>query len=124
MGMLNNSKTILTYGLNEREIKSFKETGNRVINISDEMTSMKIEDILDGLKFEFVSKRGFDERVIIFSNFPDEELKVMVSVAKKVTDNPIMAVVTETSKGWQFDYLVEHLIEEREWYKGMQGGKA
>ena len=45
-------------------------------------------------------------------------------IAKVITENPIMAVVTETSKEWQFNYLVEHLIEEREWYRSMQGGKA
>ena len=91
MSMLNNSKAILTYGLNEKETKDFQATGHKVINIS---------------------------------NFPDEELQMMVSIAKVITENPIMAVVTETSKEWQFNYLVEHLIEEREWYRSMQGGKA
>ena len=98
MSMLNNSKAILTYGLNEKETKDFQATGHKVINISNE--------------------------VVIFSNFPDEELQMMVSIAKVITENPIMAVVTETSKEWQFNYLVEHLIEEREWYRSMQGGKA
>ena len=108
MSMLNNSKAILTYGLNEKETKDFQATGHKGINI----------------KFEVVSKKNFDEKVVIFSNFPDEELQMMVSIAKVITENPIMAVVTETSKEWQFNYLVEHLIEEREWYRSMQGGKA
>lgn len=124
MNMLKNSKAILTYGLNEKEIKDLQITGHKVINISDEMTSMKVQDILDGFRFEVVSNKNFDEKVVIFSNFPDEELQMMVSAVKLITENPIMAVVTETSKDWQFDYLVEHLIEEREWYRGMQGGKA
>ena len=85
---------------------------------------MKVKDILEGLKFEVVSNKNFDEKVVIFSNFPDEELQMMVSIAKVITENPIMAVVTETSKEWQFNYLVEHLLEEREWYRSMQGGKA
>ena len=29
----------------------------------------------------------------------------------------IMAVVTPTSIEWTFDYLLEHLMEEREWFK-------
>lgn len=124
MSMLNNSKAILTYGLNEKETKDFQATGHKVINISNEMASMKVKDILEGLKFEVVSKKNFDEKVVIFSNFPDEELQMMVSIAKVITENPIMAVVTETSKEWQFNYLVEHLIEERELYRSMQGGKA
>ena len=124
MSMLNNSKAVLTYGLNEKETKDFQATGHKVINISNEMASMKVKDILEGLKFEVVSKKNFDEKVVIFSNFPDEELQMMVSIAKVITENPIMAVVTETSKEWQFNYLVEHLIEEREWYRSMQGGKA
>ena len=115
MSMLNNSKAILTYGLNEKETKDFQATGHKVINISNEMASMKVK---------VVSKKNFDEKVVIFSNFPDEELQMMVSIAKVITENPIMAVVTETSKEWQFNYLVEHLIEEREWYRSMQGGKA
>ena len=108
----------------EKETKDFQATGHKVINISNEMASMKVKDILEGLKFEVVSKKNFDEKVVIFSNFPDEELQMMVSIAKVITENPIMAVVTETSKEWQFNYLVEHLIEEREWYRSMQGGKA
>ena len=124
MSMLNNSKAILTYGLNEKETKDFQATGHKVININNEMASMKVKDILEGLKFEVVSNKNFDEKVVIFSNFPDEELQMMVSIAKVITENPIMAVVTETSKEWQFNYLVEHLIEEREWYISMQGGKA
>lgn len=119
MNMLNNSKAILTYGLNEKETKDFQATGHKVINISSEMASMKVKDILDGLKFEVVSNKNFDEKVIIFSNFPDEELQMMVSIAKVIAENPIMAVVTETSKEWQFNYLVEHLIEEREWHRNM-----
>ena len=124
MSMLNNSKAILTYGLNEKETKDFQATGHKVININNEMASMKVKDILEGLKFEVVSNKNFDEKVVIFSNFPDEELQMMVSIAKVITENPIMAVVTETSKEWQFNYLVEHLIEESEWDRSMQGGKA
>ena len=75
MSMLNNSKAILTYGLNEKETKDFQATGHKVINISNEMASMKVKDILEGLKFEVVSKKNFDEKVVIFSNFPDEELQ-------------------------------------------------
>ncbi|MGG5463246.1 DUF3783 domain-containing protein [Clostridium sp. B9] len=124
MSMLNNSKAILTYGLNEKEKKDFQATGHKIINITDEMASMKVKDILDGLKFEVVSKNNFEEKVVIFNNFPDEEIREMVSIARVIAENPIMAVVTDTSKEWQFSYLVEHLIEEREWHRKMQGGKA
>ena len=124
MSMLKNNKAILSYGLNDKEIKDFQATGHKVINISDEMTSMKVKDILDGFRFEVVSDKSFPEKVVVFSNFPDEELQMLVSVSKLIIENPIMAVVTETSKEWQFKYLVEHLIEERDWYRGMQGGKA
>ena len=31
MSMLNNSKAILTYGLNEKETKDFQATGHKVI---------------------------------------------------------------------------------------------
>lgn len=124
MSMLNNSKAILTYGLSEKEKKDFQATGHKIINITDEMASMKVKDILDGLKFEVVSKNNFEEKVVIFNNFPDEEIREMVSISRVIVENPIMAVVTETSKEWQFSYLVEHLIEEREWHRKMQGGRA
>lgn len=124
MTMLNNSKAILTYGLNEKEKKDFKATGHKIINITDEMTSMKIKDILDGFRFEVVSNNNFNEKVVIFNNFPDEEIHGMVSISKVIAENPIMAVVTETSKEWPFNYLIEHLIEEREWHRKMQGGRA
>ena len=33
MSMLNNSKAILTYGLNEKETKDFQATGHKVISL-------------------------------------------------------------------------------------------
>ena len=43
-----------------------------------------------------------------------EGVKKIKEILKPV---PIMAVVTETSIDWEFKYLVDHLMEEREWYR-------
>ena len=85
--------------------------------ITNEMSKMKIGDIISGLKFEIYNDSLPNERVIIFNNFNDEEINIAIKSLKQVNKKIIMAVVTPTSIEWSFDYLIEHLIEEREWHE-------
>ena len=120
---------MLTYGFNEDEkavinsvILQNSLPNNRVIE--ETMGKMKIRDIIDGLKFDIYDISLPQEKVILFNNFSDEELD---SAIKNIRKHPelksILAVVTETSIDWEFSYLMEHLIEEREWYKKSQNVK-
>jgi hypothetical protein len=59
-----------------------------------------------------------DEKVILFNDMSDEEIqKYIEHLRSSFKPLPILAVITETSEKWTFEYLVEHLIEEREKFK-------
>lgn len=114
--MLENQKCILTYGLEEEQLNELQLTGVKVLEITTEMSGMKLNDVLKGLKFEIFDNNLPQEKVVLFNSFSDEELHKMIKVVKATVGSTILAVVTPTSAEWSFSYLLEHLIEEREWY--------
>ncbi|MGG7144082.1 DUF3783 domain-containing protein [Clostridium nigeriense] len=122
--MLSNNKCILAYCLPEEELNSLKEDGFKVIEISAEMAEMTISNILDGLRFETFNANLPNETVILFNDFSDEEIKDAVRSIRQRFKDGIFAAVTPNSINWKVSYLVEHLIEEREWYLKSQKGRA
>ncbi|WP_160670202.1 DUF3783 domain-containing protein [Clostridium sp. C8-1-8] len=120
--MLDNQKCILAYGLEKEELSELEITKNKFIVITTEMANMKIKDLVSGLKFETVADKATpQEKVLIFNNFEDKELHDLIKIVRATVKNSILAVVTPTSSEWTFSYLIEHLIEEREWYKKQKG---
>lgn len=117
--LLQNNKAILSYSLNDEEKNNISEILNYNCKVVEQsMGKMKIKDILNGLKLEVINSHIPKEKVILFNNFEDEELKKTINLIKSVIQPaPIFAIVTETSIDWTFEYLLEHLIEEREWYR-------
>lgn len=120
--VLNNNKLILFYGLNAED-KTFLQQTIRHNNlptckeIEKNMARMKLKDIIDGLKFEIFTEVLPEEKIILFNNLSDEELDRAIKAIKKSKDmKPIFAVITPTSIDWNFKYLLEHLLEEREWH--------
>lgn len=122
--MLDNNKCILVYNVPERELNILKEEGVRILEISSEMVEMTVKDILNGLKFETFNSSPRKESVILFNNFSDEELKETIRSIRQKFKGGILATVTPISMEWKFNYLVEHLIEEREWYLKQQKGRS
>lgn len=118
--ILNNNKLMLIYGFSSEErtlleniIEEYKLPPYRIIEKN--MANMKIRDILDGLKIDTYDKNLPDEKVILFNNFTDSELDSTVrAIRASKSIRPILAVVTATSINWEFHYLIEHLMEERE----------
>lgn len=124
--MLDNNKCILIYGFNEEEkailhnIKQ-EEALPEYKTVSDTMTLMTLRNIIEGIKLELVSKPLPEEKVIIFNNLSDNELdRAIRSVRSNLQTKPILAVVTPTSIDWTFADLLEHLIEEREFFRNGQ----
>ena len=115
---MDNNKMLLVYGLSQEELGNLKATNLTIKEISSGMTSMKIGQIIEGLKFELHDKAPHGEKVVLFNNFSDEDLNVGIKFVRAIIGREgIMAVVTPTSIEWTFDYLIEHLMEEREWFK-------
>lgn len=118
-----NDKILLFYGLKEEErekiqvaVKRHISTG--IIEINKSMGGMKLSDILDEKKVEIFNKPLPEEKVVIFNNFTDGEVETVIKDIKlKLNKMPILAAITETSVNWKFEYLLQHLIEEREWLK-------
>lgn len=117
------TKLVLIYGFNEQEmetINSFTEENHIpfIKIIKDSMGKRKISEILCENESEGNNCNLPLEKVILFSNFSDDELeKAIQSIRQNLKPMPIMAVVTETSINWTFEKLLAHLIEEREWVR-------
>ena len=101
--MLNNKKCILVYNLNDEELQKLKRLPFKVIEITKEMTSMTVKNIIEGLEIETVSE-----------NFAQREMKNMISTTRKIVTGGILAMVTPISINWTVNYLVNHLVLERE----------
>ena len=117
---MKNNKCILVYGLENAEIIELTKRKIKFIIIKKEMLNIKIKDILSGLKSSEPSNFNISEKVILFNNYEDNKLQKSIKEIRKFVKGGILAVVTETSREWSFEYLINHLIEEREWFKNMQ----
>ena len=122
--MLSNNKCILVQNVPEEELKELKNGDFKIIEVSREMVEMTVFDILNGLRFETVNADLSNEAVILFNGFSDEEIKLAITTIRKRYKEGIFAAVTPTSIEWKFSYLLEHLIEERDWYFRNQKGRA
>lgn len=116
-------KCILVYGLDNDEIKNLEKLRFKVLQVTPEMTKMKIKDIIAEKEEKIASETKIEgEKILVFNNIPDIQLRTIVELTRKIIKKkPILATVTVTSNEWEFDYLVEHLMEEREWFKNNRG---
>lgn len=118
--VLDNNKLMLVFGLSEEDINFLNKTIEELDLphyrvIEKNMANMKVRDIIQGLKVDTYDKELPDEKIIMFNNFADYELDKAVRAIRANKDmKPILAIVTPTSIDWEFHYLVEHLMEERE----------
>ena len=121
-----NYKCILAYGLTEEELDKIKKRRLKVKEITEKEASSRVIDILCG---EITENTGDelpkDEKALIFNGYNDKELRETIKFIRRFIEGGVLAVVTEASSKWTFKELIEHLVEEREWYKSQQkeGGK-
>lgn len=121
--MLDNNKCILAYNVPSIELAHLRKANVKIIEVSKDMTEMTIKDILNGLRFETVKANPLKEKVILLNNFSDKELNEMIKNIRLGVRGGILAVVTPTSIKWKLEYLVKHLIEEREWHLKQRKGR-
>lgn len=114
--MLDNNKCILVYGLSNIEIKNIKKLDYKIIEITPEMCEMTIKDILSGMKLGIFNSNPIKEKVILYNNLSELELKYAIKDTRVSIKDGILAIVTEESINWKINYLIKHLIEEKEWY--------
>jgi hypothetical protein len=121
---VNRNKVTLIYGFGDKEKEKIegivkKYHLHKVKEIDAAMAGMKVGDILAEKAETALPKAEMpDEKVILFNDMSDEEIqKYIEHLRSSFKPLPILAVITETSEKWTFEYLVEHLIEEREKFK-------
>lgn len=127
---MENNEIMLIYGFSKEdteEIDKLTKINNLpgCILIEKSMANMTIRDILHGLNLKVFNNIDIPEdKVILFNNFTDKNLDRSITILKKnLKESPILAVVTPTSIEWTFKNLIEHLIEEREWFKNQKMNK-
>lgn len=97
-------------------IEKNKLPGCRMMENS--MSQMKIRDIIEELDLKVLGKEMPEVKVILFNNFTDDELeRAIKAIRYELAEQPILAVVTPTSIEWTLEALINHLIEEREWFR-------
>ena len=114
--MLDNKKCILVYGLSNIELENIKELGYKIVEITTEMCEMTLMDVLMGAKFEIFNNNIIDEKVILYNNLSEDELRKAIKDTRTKIKDGILAVVTPQSINWKINYLIKHLKEEKEWY--------
>lgn len=111
-------KVLLVHGLDSMELAKLQLSNHKVVVINNENGGSLLKDLI--LQNEENIKKTEselpNERVIIFSDYSDEELKQnIVTFRFMSTQRPMLAVVTENSYEWSFEYLLtEHLIKDRD----------
>ena len=80
------------------------------------MCEMTLMDVLMGAKFEIFNNNIIDEKVILYNNLSEDELRKAIKDTRTKIKDGILAVVTPQSINWKINYLIKHLKEEKEWY--------
>lgn len=123
---MSNNKIMLVYDGFDKERTNIEDIIKKLdlseYKIVDEsMGKMKVKDILNSLKIESNNCKLPKEKLIVFNGFENEQLNDAINIIRSnIKPVPILAVATENSVEWTFEYLLEHLVEEREWFKKHQ----
>lgn len=117
------ARSIITYGFNKEEknlieVIRIKHKVKKVIYVSNKMGDSVIKDILNEIFIVADEVNLPDQKLLIFDQFSDKDLSVIVdAVRSTIPGHPIMATVTPISINWSLNYLLQHLIQEREEFK-------
>ena len=114
--MLDNNKCILVYGLSNNDLEYIKKLQYKIIEITPEMCEMTLIDVLLGMRLEIFNSDPIKEKVILYNNLSQFEVRKAVNDTRENIKDGILAVVTEQSINWKISYLIKHLRDEKEWY--------
>ena len=114
--MLDNNKCILVYGLSNDDLEYIKKLQYKIIEITPEMCEMTLKDVLLGVRLNIFNSSPIKEKVILYNNVSQFEVRKAVNDTRENIKDGILAVVTEQSINWKISYLIKHLRDEKEWY--------
>lgn len=116
---MKDEKVLLIYGFNLDEQLKLTEVlkANSLPLykvITDSEVQLTLEDVLNKKEIGIAETKSGDEKVVLFNGCSDDEVKIAMRTIKDICiKKPIFAMVTPTSIHWKFNYLIEHLMEER-----------
>lgn len=107
-------------------ISNFKEKEVKLINTCSNFIGVKDKVLLEKLSGDLKLKEIIEEnkisgseelknyRFIIFNNIPNNRIHIFMENLRKLKiNNVLFATVTETSKEWTINYLIDNLVSER-----------
>lgn len=122
--MLDNNKCILVYGLSNDDLEYIKKLQYKIIEITPEMCEMTLKDVLLGVRLNIFNSSPIKEKVILYNNLSQFEVRKAVNDTRENIKDGILAVVTEQSINWKISYLIKHLRDEKEWYSKFRKEKS
>ena len=114
----NERSCVIVYNFNDTDRKIIKNYGNIFgvrdqINISWKNGETVISDLIDN-RLDENCEVSNKKRAIIFNNVPNVKVNLFIdSLKKSRMNNVLFAIVTETSKNWTVNVLIENLVLER-----------
>ena len=114
----NERSCVIVYNFNDKDRKIIKNYGNIFgvrdqINISWKNGETVISDLIDN-RLDENCEVSNKKRAIIFNNVPNVKVNLIIDRLKKSRMNDVLfAIVTETSKNWTVNVLIENLVLER-----------
>lgn len=113
---MTNGRKILVYGLSEEEKERLIGEGLNLHQIHDGNAGGTLQELIDNQEIPHEGEPLGIVKIMIFCGYDtNDELKDLISkIRKEHVFGSIMAVITKTNLKWKFDYLIEHLLEERE----------
>ncbi len=114
----NERSCVIVYNFNDKDRKIIKNYGNIFgvrdqINISWKNGETVISDLIDN-RLDENCEVSNKKTAIIFNNVPNVKVNLFIDSLKKSRMNDVLfAIVTETSKNWTVNVLIENLVLER-----------
>ena len=112
-------KVILAMGMDIMTQQKFRNAGHTIVNVNKDNAGTLLRDLILDNKENFKASENYpqNEKAMVLSDYPDSELQEFVIALRSIPESnrPLLAVVTENSYNWSFDFLIsEHLVKDRE----------
>lgn len=109
-------KKVLVYGLSEEEKEKLRGEGLTLHEIHQGNAGGTLGELIENKEIPHEGAPLGVVRIMIFCGYePDDHLKELISrIRREHIFGAIMALITKTNIAWRFDYMIEHLLEERE----------
>lgn len=113
---MSDNRKILVYGLSDEEKERLVSEGLNLHQIHDGNAGGTLAELIENKEIPHMGEPLGLVKIMIFCGFEtNDELKEIISkIRQEHVFGSIMAVITKTNLKWKFDYMIEHLLEERE----------